>query len=155
MILHILTKIDILIILHCIYYLTHNKYIISTMISEDKRKFISYVFSMILFGTTIWLCAYNDHELLKWWYISIMSLLLIIRIPNFFKRKWHHFLYEMCYFVNIYTFFNFGTGGDIKQVFPFLHGPLMMYAIVFRDAFIPHNFQRSTSYWQLCKMDWC
>lgn len=115
----------------------------NSMFSKDT---LTYTFSMALFGTTIWMCAHNDHEMLKWWYIIVMSLLLIIRVPNFFKRKWHHYLYEMCYFANIYAFFNIGTDRDIKKVFPLLHGPLMLYAITFKDAFIPHNLPRSTSY---------
>jgi hypothetical protein len=60
-------------------------------IQRNTKELISYIFSLTIFGTTVWLCAYNNHELLKWWYIIVMSLLLVIRVPTFFKRKWHHF----------------------------------------------------------------
>lgn len=35
---------------------------------------------------------------------------------------------------------------DIKYIYPFLHGPLLIYSITSCDAFIPHSLYRTTSF---------
>lgn len=110
------------------------------------KEYVSYMFLNVLNLVTVWLLGKNDHYTLRYWFAIIMACLLIIRVPDFQKRKYHHFFAEMCYFINFVTMFVLLKNEDIRCVFPFLHGPLLLYAIFSGDAFVPHNLPRSTSF---------
>ena len=109
-------------------------------------EYFSYMFSICALVATGWMLGYNDHQMLKYWYSFIMAILLIIRISDFKKKKYHHFFSEMCYFVNILAMYFFLADYDIKPIYPYLHGPLLLYAIVSGDAFIPHDLSKTTSF---------
>lgn len=109
-------------------------------------EYVSYLFIMTLLVTTTWLLGLNDLKLLRYWFAFVMTSLLIIRIPDFRKKKYHHFLSEMCYFVNIFSIIISATNIDIRVVYPFLHGPLLVFAITSADAFIPHDISRTISF---------
>lgn len=117
-----------------------------TMTTFTQLEYFSYIFSLILLLATGWLLGFNDHIILKYWFTFVMSILLLIRIPDFKHRKYQHFFYELCYFVNIYAMYILLMDKDIKIVYPYLHGPLLLYAIVSADAFIPHDLYRTTSF---------
>jgi hypothetical protein len=104
------------------------------------------MFLMVLCIATSWLLGKNDHYTLKYWFAIIMGCLLLIRIPDFKKKKYHHFFAELCYYVNVLTMIILLTNIDIRYIFPFLHGPLLIYAVFSGDAFIPHSMPRSTSF---------
>jgi hypothetical protein len=52
----------------------------------------------------------------------------------------------MCYFVNILAMYFLLMDYDVKPIYPYLHGPLLLYAIVSGDAFIPHDLSKTTSF---------
>jgi hypothetical protein len=110
------------------------------------REYVSYLFLMVLFTATTWLLGKNDHQLLKYWFPIVMIGLLALRIPDFMTKKYHHFLSEMCYYVNIIAIIILINGYDIRYVIPFLHGPLLSYAIFSGDAFVPNDLPRTTSF---------
>lgn len=122
--------------------------------SEEKIKsldhsmshFMAYLFLQFMVIATAWLLGTDNHDLLRIWFPIGMTALMLIRIPDFIKQKYHHFLGEMCYFVNYITMGMMMMGTDIRIVFPFLHGPLMLYAITSGDGFIPHDLSRTTSF---------
>ena len=58
-------------------------------------EYFSYMFSICALVATGWMLGYNDHQMLKYWYSFIMAILLIIRISDFKKKKYHHFFSEM------------------------------------------------------------
>lgn len=129
----------------------------STMATEVKtsktdvvkysfQEYISYILLIVLYTATVWLLGNNNHQYLKLWFAGVMTGLLLLRIPDFIKRKYYHFFLEMCYFVNLATIFMLLFDIDIKYIYPFLHGPLLVFAVVSGDAFIPHNLPRTTSF---------
>ena len=112
----------------------------------SQLEYFSYIFSLGILVFTGWMLGYNDHSLLKYWYSFIMSLLLVFRIGDFKQKKYHHFFSEMCYFVNILAIYFLLMEFDLKPIYPYLHGPLLLYAIVSGDAFIPHDLSKTTSF---------
>lgn len=112
----------------------------------SQVEYFSYMFSIGALVITGWILGYNDNSLLKYWYAFIMSLLLVIRIPDFNKKKYHHFFSEMCYFVNLLAIYFLLMDYDVKPIYPYLHGPLLLYAIASGDAFIPHELSKTTSF---------
>jgi hypothetical protein len=112
----------------------------------SQTEYFSYIFSICILVTTGWILGHDNDLLIKYWYTIIMSLLLVIRIPDFKKRKYHHFLSELCYFVNLSAIYFMLMELDIKSIYPYLHGPLLLYAIFSGDAFIPHDLSKTTSF---------
>lgn len=110
------------------------------------NQYFTYNMLIILIIATAWILGKNDHDTIKWWFVLIMPLLLIVRIPDFVKKQYHHFLVEMCYYVNVVSVGFILFGFDIRYVFSFLHGPLMMYSIFAGDAFVPHDLSKTTSF---------
>ena len=117
-----------------------------TMQIYTQLEYFSYMFSICALVATGWLLGNNDHLLLKYWYAFIMSLLMVMRIPDFKQKKYHHFLSEMCYFVNLLAIYFLLMDYDLKPIYPYLHGPLLLYAIASGDAFIPHDLSKTTSF---------
>lgn len=116
------------------------------MLVYTQLEYFSYMFSICGLVATGWLLGNNNHLLLKYWYSFIMGILLIMRIPDFKQKKYHHFFSEMCYFVNILAIYFLLMNLDLKPIYPYLHGPLLLYAIVSGDAFIPHDLSKTTSF---------
>ena len=112
----------------------------------SQVEYFSYIFSICILVITGWMLGHNDDLLLKYWYAIIMSLLLIMRIPDFKRKKYHHFFSELCYFVNLAAIYFMLMDLDLKPIYPYLHGPLLMYAIFSGDAFIPHDLPKTTSF---------
>jgi hypothetical protein len=113
----------------------------------DKQKaYFSYIFTLSILVSTGWILGNNNEKVIKYWYCVIMSLLLIIRIPDFRNKKYHHFFSEMCYFVNLLTIYFLLFNFDIKPIYPYLHGPLLFYAIFSGDAFVPNDLTKTTSF---------
>jgi len=112
----------------------------------SQIEYFSYIFSICVLVSTGWIFGHNDNSLLKYWYAVIMSLLIILRIPDFKQRKYHHFFSELCYFVNILAIYFLLMNLDLKPIYPYLHGPLLMYAVFSGDAFIPHDLSKTTSF---------
>lgn len=107
---------------------------------------MTYNMLLVLIVATGWILGKNDHDIIKYWFVTVMPMLLIMRIPDFLKRGYHHFLVEMCYYVNVMSVFFILFNFDIRYIFPFLHGPLMVYSIVAGDAFVPHDLSKTTSF---------
>lgn len=108
--------------------------------------YLSYLFIMFCSITTAWLLGNNDHVLIRYWYPIIMGLLIGTRIVNFYKRKYQLYLLEMCYVVNLVSIIIIPLEYDIRYIYPFLHGPLMTYSLVYGDSIVPHNLEKTTSY---------
>jgi hypothetical protein len=75
-----------------------------------------------------------------------MCLLLGLRISEFIEIKYHHFLIEMCYYINFITMVVVLMGWDVKIIYSFTHGPLLFYCILFGDAPIPDNLTRTLTF---------
>jgi hypothetical protein len=100
----------------------------------------------LLFGITCWLFGFGNIDLLRLWYCIIMPILFILRIPDFIKKKYHHFFYEFCYFINILAIIILLFNYNINIIYPFLHGPLLLYSLVLKDKFNLTNLSETTSF---------
>jgi hypothetical protein len=115
-------------------------------ITRFIEQYLSYTLFTFLSNVTIWLLGKDSKHLIKWWFITSMSFLLIIRGFEFKGKKYHHFLIDMCYYINILTILIIMFDGDITLTFPFLHGSLPIFCIYNGDAFIPHSLTKTITF---------
>lgn len=116
------------------------------MKQSTLKEYLSYNLLIGIIIATAWILGNNDHEIIKWWFAIAQTLLLVLRIPDFIKKGYKHFFAEMCYYVNILGIIATSLNYDIRYLFPFFHGPILLYCIVSGDAVILHNLSRSTSF---------
>ena len=111
----------------------------------SQNEYFSYIFLIFISLTTAWLLG-NNSSLLRLWYSVVMTILLCARSYDFRQKKYHHFLSEFCYYINFITIWYLLKNYDIKKIYPYLHGPLLLFSIVSGDAFIPHDLPRTTTF---------
>ncbi len=110
------------------------------------KNYISIPFVITFLCITSWIFGKNNIKLIRYWYFFSMCCLLSIRISEFVEINYHHFLIEMCYYINILSMFIVLLNMDIRIIFPFTHGPLLFYCIVFGDAPIPDRLSRTITF---------
>jgi hypothetical protein len=112
---------------------------------SNKKLFQNYVsipLVITLLCITSWIFGYGDLNLIRYWYVFSLGFLIGIRAIEFVEIKYYHFLTEMCYYINIVSIIVVLFDFDIKLIYPFTHGPLLLYCIVFGDAPIPDRLTR-------------
>lgn len=107
---------------------------------------IMYILTFLLTMMSVWILAFDNHNIIKWWYSLLLSFLFVTRIYSFYRKDYLLYLLELCYVVNFVSIFYIPLGFDIKYIYPFMHGPLACYALIFGDALLPHDWDRTTSY---------
>ena len=121
------------------------------MISKVLKMY-SYVekYSMVIItvflSITAWLLGNANLNLLKYWYCLLMPILIIMRIPDFIKKKYYHYFFELCYFLNILTIFILLGNADLKITYPFLHGTFICYSLFMKDKFMFDDLSSTTSF---------
>lgn len=106
------------------------------------KNYYSIPFVITLMCVTSWIFDYGNIKLIKYWYLISMCVLFGLRISEFIEIKYHHFLGEMCYYINILSMGFVLFGLDVRIVYPFTHGPLLFYCVMFGDAPIPDRLTR-------------
>lgn len=106
------------------------------------QNYVSIPFVITLLCITSWVFGTGNIQLIRFWYVFSLACLLGIRTAEFVEIKYYHFLTEMCYFINIVSMWVVLFDYDIKLIYPFTHGPLLLYCIVFGDAPIPDRLTR-------------
>lgn len=126
------------------------------------RNYYSIPFVITLMCITSWVFGTGDVQLIRYWYVCSMCVLLGLRISEFVEIKYHHFLVEMCYFINVLTMGVVLVGYDVRIIYPFTHGPLLFYCVLFGDAPIPDRLTRVLTFSIHCysalvtrKIYWC
>ena len=114
--------------------------------TDTFQNYVIYIFILFEIITSAWLLGSNDHELMKYWYAFVQLSLFGTRIYSFYRKDYLLYLFEMCYIVNIISIFIVPTNYCLKYIYPFFHGPLMAYALVYGDAIVLHDLDRTTSY---------
>lgn len=112
---------------------------------DTFKNYVIYVFVMFEIIGTAWICGSNNHNLLKKWYIFTMVTLFGTRLYSFYRKNYLLYLFEMCYIVNLASMFSVFFDVGLEYVYPFLHGPLIGYSLVYNDALIMHDLDRTTS----------
>lgn len=137
--------------------MNNNKVVINSISEDNTNKnikksnsglqhYFTYVFLMSMLITTVWLMGKSNIYLIKCWFAILLSILLTCRIVEYIRSDQYHFLAELCYYINVITIIMVNTDIDIRYIYPFHHGPLLLFCILFRDAFIPHSLPRTISF---------
>jgi uncharacterized membrane protein SpoIIM required for sporulation len=113
---------------------------------KSLKEYFSQLYLIFCNNLMVWFLAYDDHVLIKYWYSSILVPLLSFRTVSFVKKRMQFYLIEMCYFINVLTLYVINSGRDIRVVYPFLHGPLAFYTLVYGDALIYSDLAKSTTF---------
>jgi len=122
---------------------------INTKPKSNKKIFQNYVsvpFVVTLLCITSWVFGYGNLDLIRYWYGFSLTCLLGIRACEFIEIKYYHFLTEMCYYINVISIFVVLFDYDVRIIYPFTHGPLLLYCIMFGDAPIPDRLTRVLTY---------
>lgn len=109
------------------------------------QNYIIYLFLMFEIVGTAWICGSNDHALLRTWFTFTMITLFVTRLYSFYKKGYLLYLWEMCYFVNLVSIPMIYNDIGMNYIYPFLHGPLIAYSLIFGDALILHDLDKTTS----------
>ena len=112
---------------------------------DTFTNYVIYVFLICEIIGTAWICGHNDHELLKTWYIFTTITLFGTRVCSFYRKDYMLYLLEMCYVVNLVSIISMYFNVGMKYVYPFLHGPLIAYSLLYGDALIVHDLDKTTS----------
>lgn len=126
-----------------------NKYSKNMPLEVQTKSFnhtIMYVLTFILTMGSVWVLAADNHTLIRWWYAFLLSFLFATRIYSFYRKEYLFYLLELCYVVNFVSIITVPANYGMKYLYPFMHGPLAGYALVFGDALLPHDWDRTTSY---------
>ena len=108
------------------------------------KKYTIMINSLLLIITS-WFIGYANIFLMKCWYCIAMTFLLLLRIPDFIEKKQHHYLFELCYYINILTIIIFICNYDISYIYPFLHGTFITYSLLMKDKFVYNDISKTTS----------
>lgn len=125
------------------------KYIPEKKITPNINIFENYIsipFTITLLCLTSYIFGYGDLQIIKYWYCFSLGCFLLIRISEFVEIKYYHFLIEMCYYINIISIIIVLFDFDIKIIYPFTHGPLLLYCLIFGNAPIPDRLSRSITF---------
>lgn len=107
---------------------------------------IMYILIFLLTMVSVWILATDNHMIIRWWYSILLSFLFVTRIYSFYRKEYLLYLLELCYVVNFVSIFTVPFNIGMEYLYPFMHGPLACYALVFGDALLPHDWDRTTSY---------
>ena len=117
-----------------------------TIRTDNIKNYVSYLYIMFTIIITTWFLAHDNHKKIKLWYSITLFLLLLFRCISYYRKEYLLHMLEMCYFINLVSIFYVQSNYDIRYIYPFMHGPLMVYSLIYGDAFIPHDLAKTTSY---------
>lgn len=113
--------------------------------TNNFSHFISFVCIVTLAIGTGYILSPNDHIKIKYYYSILLSLLFLTRFYSFYRKDWLLYLFEMCYIVNFVSIFIVPLNYGLELIYPFMHGPLAGYSLVYGDAIVFHDWDRTTS----------
>ncbi|KAK2157418.1 hypothetical protein LSH36_192g04030 [Paralvinella palmiformis] len=91
----------------------------------------------------------NIHWFLTYYYAISTPVLLVIRVVMYWKSKWQYFLFDFCYFTNVFCFVYIwvvpASSETSVVLFALANGPLAWASVLFRNALALHDMDRMTS----------
>lgn len=96
-------------------------------------------FLILLSSITIWILSINNIVILKYWYAFSMICLLTIKIFMNTKNNYHYLITEICNYINILSIIVILFNLDVRIIYSFTNGPLLLYGI-----FVGKNFNLLT-----------
>lgn len=110
---------------------------------------ISFIFGvLLLIATTFLLGRYPNTHYYSFHVVTITAL-VIFRLYNYKKKRWHYYLFDFCYFANsiIMYFLLFDPKNEIlfKVFFVYANGPFGIAIAAFKNSLIFHKIDNLTS----------
>ncbi|CAM9261820.1 unnamed protein product [Chrysoparadoxa australica] len=85
----------------------------------------------------------------KWWYTINMCVLIMMRVPYYVLKKMKYFLFDFCYFCQIFTILSVWVWPDscrlFKMAFLFNIGPLAWACLVWGNKYVFHDLDKVSS----------
>ncbi len=113
---------------------------------DSFTNYLIFLFLMFSGFVTAFICGSNNHQNLIRWYTFCFPLLMVLRVVSFYIKNYLLYMLELCYFVNFVSIFAVYFNVGMKYIYPYLHGPLPGYSLMFGDAFVPHDLDKTTSF---------
>lgn len=113
---------------------------------KSLKEYFSQLYLIFCVVSMTWFLADNDHFLIKCWYTFEITSLMLFRSISFVRKNLQCFLLEMCYFMTALSLYIILTDQDIKIIYPFIHGPLALYTLVYGDALNFSDLAKSTTF---------
>jgi len=85
----------------------------------------------------------------KWFYVCMLFPLMLVRYVDYRDKKYHFFMFDLCYFVNFLSvahicFFPNSTW-LFETIFVLANGPVLFAIIVWRNSMVLHSVDKMTS----------
>ncbi|KAH3686973.1 hypothetical protein WICPIJ_002042 [Wickerhamomyces pijperi] len=114
--------------------------------STTEKWFYSFaVYSIFVAGFIIGKCPQYFHV----YYTALTLILMPIRFYTFWKRSFHYFLFDLCYYVNWLTLIFIWFAPHSKHLytvcFSFTFGTLSWAVITWRNSLVLHSIEKTTS----------
>lgn len=114
--------------------------------STTEKWFYSFaVYSIFVAGFIIGSCSEYFHV----YYTALIILLMPIRFYTYWKRAFHYFLFDLCYYVNWLTLIFIWVAPSSKHLytvcFAFTFGTLSWAVITWRNSLVLHSIEKTTS----------
>lgn len=113
---------------------------------KSLKECFSQLYLVFCLVSMTWFLANDDHFLIKIWWTFVIGSAMFFRTISFFRNGSQCYLIEMCYIMTAYALYIMWTGEDIKNILPFLHGPLGFYTLLYGDAANFNDLAKSTTF---------
>jgi len=110
---------------------------------------LSFTFGVLCICGSEWL-ALRHADWFPLYYTIIMATLLMWRLVTYYQEKYHLFMLDLCYFVNLSVFLQTTFFLDnvywYKANYALCMGPLMFAIIVWKNSLVFHSLDKLTSF---------
>ncbi|KAN0062087.1 hypothetical protein ACQY0O_005604 [Thecaphora frezii] len=112
---------------------------------RDKISFVVGVLNLVISS----LCFAFRPELVPALYSALALYFLPLRVYSYTSKKWHYFLFDFCYFLNVANLLFIWVFPDNKFLFTVCycaaHGPLAFSVATWRNSLVFHSLEKMTS----------
>lgn len=113
---------------------------------KSLKEYFSQLYLIFCVVSMTWILGDNNHDLIKYWYTFVIVSLLTFRAISFVRKGFECYLIEMCYIATLFSLPIILFDYDIKIIYPFIHGPLAFYTLIYGDAIVFNDLAKSTTF---------
>ncbi|TPX64674.1 hypothetical protein SpCBS45565_g05694 [Spizellomyces sp. 'palustris'] len=88
-------------------------------------------------------------EVIPWFYVVKTFVLLMMRLVVYRRKRWHYFMFDMCYFVNALLILYLAFPGSHANLFAatwgLANGPVLIAITAWRNSLVFHSLDKVTS----------
>lgn len=109
-------------------------------------EFSTFIFSLYSLLLLEWFVATQNIFALRILFPIVSIIMMLHRIYEFcFIKKCPLFLMEFCYVIWIWSVVIISMNADVRYIYPFLHGPLILFTALDGEPYIFNNMNKITS----------